>query len=117
MGPPGLRSTSAPATLPVSKVETGLSYEPNNGCGTENMALTSTSRSNLVPRRRRAAVAPRETRPPVEVSVCIVNWNCCEYLRACLRSLLERPQGVSLEVIVVDNASEDGAADMTAEEF
>jgi GT2 family glycosyltransferase len=46
-----------------------------------------------------------------------VNWNCHEYLRACLRSLLERPQGVSLEVIVVDNASQDGAAEMTAREF
>src|SRR5438128_11457356 len=85
--------------------------------GTECMTLISISRSNLLPRRRRAAGVPREARPPIEVSVCIVNWSCHEYLRACLRSLLERPQGVSLEVIVVDNASQDGAAEMTAREF
>jgi GT2 family glycosyltransferase len=49
--------------------------------------------------------------------VCIVNWNCRPLLRACLDSLLRHEQGVRLEVIVVDNASADGAADMVAEEF
>jgi N-acetylglucosaminyl-diphospho-decaprenol L-rhamnosyltransferase len=52
-----------------------------------------------------------------DVSVCIVNWNCRELLRKCLASLYDRPQGVSFEVIVVDNASVDGAADMVADEF
>src|SRR5688572_4088975 len=52
-----------------------------------------------------------------EVSVCIANWNCRELLRACLRSLLRAPQDVSLEVVVVDNASSDGAAEMVAQEF
>ncbi len=51
------------------------------------------------------------------VSVCIANWNCRELLRACLVSLLDHEQGVPLEVIVVDNASADGAADMVADEF
>jgi len=51
------------------------------------------------------------------VSVCIVNWNCRELLRGCLESLLHRDQGASLEVIVVDNASSDGAADMVARAF
>jgi GT2 family glycosyltransferase len=50
----------------------------------------------------------------LDVSVCIVNWNCREMLRACLTSLLRQPQGVRLETIVVDNASTDGAADMVA---
>jgi GT2 family glycosyltransferase len=54
---------------------------------------------------------------PVDISVCIANWNCRDLLRACLGSLLDRPQGVHLEVIVVDNASTDGAAAMVAEEF
>jgi len=53
----------------------------------------------------------------MDVSVCIANWNCRNLLRECLRSLLRQPQGVRLEVIVVDNASEDGAAEMVAEEF
>ena len=51
------------------------------------------------------------------VSVCIVNWNCRDLLRDCLASLLQQPQGISLEVIVVDNASTDGAADMAAASF
>ena len=54
---------------------------------------------------------------PIDVSVCIANWNCKALLRGCLRSLLEQPQGVSLEVIVVDNASSDGSADLVAGEF
>ena len=54
---------------------------------------------------------------PIDVSVCIANWNCKELLRGCLRSLLELPQGVSVEVIVVDNASADGSPDLIAEEF
>ena len=52
------------------------------------------------------------TRPVV--SVCIVNWNCRKLLKACLRSLTPKLQGVRLEVIVVDNASTDGAAEMVA---
>ena len=54
---------------------------------------------------------------PIDVSVCIANWNCRELLRVCLGSLLDCPQGVRLEVIVVDNASSDGAAEMVAREF
>ena len=54
---------------------------------------------------------------PVDVSVCIANWNCREMLRACLESLHDQSQGVRLETIVVDNGSTDGAADMVAREF
>jgi hypothetical protein len=54
---------------------------------------------------------------PIDVSVCIANWNCCDLLRACLESLLDQPQGVRLETIVADNASTDGAADMVEQEF
>src|SRR5262245_49914243 len=68
-----------------------------------------------------ATVAPTPARGPAtaapDVSVCIANWNCRDYLRKCLASLLEFPQGVWVEVIVVDNASSDGAADMVAKEF
>jgi len=53
----------------------------------------------------------------IDVSVCIANWNCVEYLRACLQSLLHQPQGVTIEVLVADNASTDGAPDMVAREF
>jgi GT2 family glycosyltransferase len=49
--------------------------------------------------------------------VCVVNWNCKAELRRCLASLTSRRQGLRLEVIVVDNASTDGAADMVEREF
>ncbi len=65
------------------------------------------------PRRRQAAPLPE----PIDVSVCIANWNCRDMLRRCLESLHDQPQGIRLETIVVDNASTDGAADMVAEEF
>jgi N-acetylglucosaminyl-diphospho-decaprenol L-rhamnosyltransferase len=54
---------------------------------------------------------------PIDLTVCIANWNCRDMLRSCLQSLHDRPQGVRLETIVVDNASSDGAADMVAREF
>jgi N-acetylglucosaminyl-diphospho-decaprenol L-rhamnosyltransferase len=53
----------------------------------------------------------------IDVSVCIANWNCIDMLRACLASLRDQSQGVRLEIIVVDNASSDGAADMVDREF
>lgn len=53
----------------------------------------------------------------LDVSVCIVNWNCREHLQGCLQSLRESAAEVSLEVLVVDNGSSDGAADMVAELF
>jgi N-acetylglucosaminyl-diphospho-decaprenol L-rhamnosyltransferase len=59
--------------------------------------------------------ACRNRRPMV--SVCVVNWNCRALLRKCLRSLSPRRQGPGVEVIVVDNGSADGAADMVAGDF
>src|SRR5262245_61302832 len=76
--------------------------------------------------------APPDTRPaewppgwaqaitddgPIDVSVCIANWNCRDYLRACLESLHDLPQGVRVETIVADNASTDGAVEMLARDF
>ncbi len=46
--------------------------------------------------------------PMVDVTVCIVNWNGVQWLPDCLESL-RRVQGLSKEVIVVDNASSDGS--------
>ena len=53
----------------------------------------------------------------MEISIIIVSYNGREYLRRCLRSLLEHTRGLEYEVVVVDNASRDGSADMVAEEF
>jgi len=49
----------------------------------------------------------------VSVSVIVVNWNRRALLQAALASLA-RPQGLSFEVIVVDNASTDGSPEWLA---
>jgi GT2 family glycosyltransferase len=54
---------------------------------------------------------------PIDVSVCIANWNCRELLRGCLESLHHQLQGVRLEIIVADNGSNDGAAEMVGRDF
>jgi len=53
----------------------------------------------------------------MDVSVCIVNWNTRELLRLCLQAIRERTVGLKAEVIVVDNASADGSAEMVSVEF
>lgn len=53
------------------------------------------------------------------VSIVIVNWNVREMLRACVRSVLDRG-GLArpeMQIIVVDNASADGSAEMMRREF
>jgi hypothetical protein len=54
---------------------------------------------------------------PLDVSVIIVNWNTRDILRDCLRSVYEQTRDIRYEVIVVDNASSDGSAEMVREEF
>ena len=51
------------------------------------------------------------------VSVSIVSFNTRDLLRECLRSLEERRDEADLEVIVVDNGSTDGSAEMVRDEF
>ncbi|HEX6666049.1 MAG TPA: glycosyltransferase family 2 protein [Solirubrobacterales bacterium] len=55
---------------------------------------------------------PLPDRPPPTLSYCVVNTNGREYLLACLAAI-ERthPAGVDHEILVLDNASEDGSAD------
>jgi len=52
-----------------------------------------------------------------DLSILIVNWNSRDFLRKCLASLYSRTKDTSFEVIVVDNASFDGAAELVAAEF
>ncbi len=54
--------------------------------------------------------------PAPDISVAVINWNRREYLRACLTSLAGQ-RGANFEVIVVDNGSSDGSADMARSEF
>ncbi len=43
------------------------------------------------------------------ISIVIVNWNSAEYLRQCLESLVPERKSIEFEVVVVDNATFDGA--------
>ena len=53
----------------------------------------------------------------MDISVIIVNWNVRDLLRRCLASI-EKYRGIlSVESIVVDNASTDGSASMVQKEF
>lgn len=51
------------------------------------------------------------------VSVVIVSWNASDYLVRCLRSLSHDVCRFPMEIIVVDNGSTDGSAELVAELF
>ncbi len=58
-----------------------------------------------------------ESRSCPDLSICIVTWNCYEYLRALLASIDSDRGEFSVEVIVVDNASTDCLAALVEAEF
>lgn len=53
----------------------------------------------------------------MRLSVVIVSWNTRELLAECLASIEAYPPLGEVEVIVVDNASQDGSAEMVARRF
>ena len=53
----------------------------------------------------------------VELSLCISTYLSCDYLRACLTSVYLYPPACSYEIVVVNDYSGDGTAEMVQEEF
>ncbi len=53
----------------------------------------------------------------MDVSIVIVSYNGRDLLRRCLASICEHTRDIEFEVIVVDNASEDGTPEMVSSEF
>ena len=51
----------------------------------------------------------------IDLSIVILNWNVRDLLDGCLASI--RPQGLTLETIVVDNASTDGSVTMVRSKY
>lgn len=53
----------------------------------------------------------------LDLSIVIVNHNTRQLLLECLESIYGRPQGITYEVIVVDNASPDGSVEAVRAQF
>lgn len=60
---------------------------------------------------------PPPVNEPPQVSILIVNWNGREMLRNLLASINANRGEIIVQTIVVDNASQDGSADLVAGEF
>lgn len=53
----------------------------------------------------------------MDLSIIIVNWNTRDLLRDCLNTVYQNLGSMKAEVLVVDNASSDGSAEMIRREF
>ncbi|MFH1030033.1 MAG: glycosyltransferase family 2 protein [bacterium] len=51
------------------------------------------------------------------LSIIIVNWNVKDLLEKCLASVYKETRNIRFEVIVIDNASGDGSAEMIRKKF
>ncbi len=65
----------------------------------------------------RAAAAADTPAATPRLSVVVLSWNTRELLAACLSSLRAVAHELAVQLIVVDNDSADGSADMVAERF
>src|SRR3954453_4203730 len=63
-------------------------------------------------RRRQAALSDMH-----DLAIITVSTNEAHYIRPCLRTVFEHVGDASVDVVVVDNDSHDGTADMVAAEF
>lgn len=70
-------------------------------------------------RRRYASRVAVDLRPSssVDLSVVVVSHEAADDIVGCLASVLDAPDAVSREIIVVDNASTDGTADLVEQRF
>jgi GT2 family glycosyltransferase len=53
----------------------------------------------------------------MDLSIIIVNWNSAAFLRRCLETIYNAPHPFQFEVIVIDNASFDGARELVEQDF
>lgn len=69
----------------------------------------------LIVRIKKAQIYPSGNR--MDVTISIVSYYTKDLLRRCLKSIFKYAKGLEFEVIVVDNASEDGSSEMVDKEF
>jgi len=53
----------------------------------------------------------------IKLSIIIVSWNVKDFLIKCLESCFSKLKGIDFEVIVSDNASQDGTQDIVEKKF
>jgi GT2 family glycosyltransferase len=53
----------------------------------------------------------------LDLSVIVVSWNVRKLLEPCLRSITNAARGLSTEIFVVDNASQDSSVEMVRQLF
>ncbi len=53
----------------------------------------------------------------MDLSIVIVNWNTCELLAQCLQSVYQTTTNLNAELLVVDNASNDGSSVMVSTRY
>ena len=53
----------------------------------------------------------------MDLTISIPTWNSKAYLKRCLESIYQSVNGLACEVVVVDNASSDGTAEMVRQDF
>ncbi|OGJ84550.1 MAG: hypothetical protein A2268_11215 [Candidatus Raymondbacteria bacterium RifOxyA12_full_50_37] len=53
----------------------------------------------------------------MDLSIIIINWKSVAYLEKCVASIFAHTKDLEYEVIVVDNASDDGCCGMLAEKY
>lgn len=58
-----------------------------------------------------------QARGAMDLSIIIVNWHSKEYLGKCIDSIVKSTRNVKAEIIVVDNASFDGCAELLKQHF
>ena len=58
-----------------------------------------------------------ELSPVVDVTIVVVSFNTRDLTNQCLKSIYSETGNVNFQVVVVDNASTDGSAQMVAEQF
>ncbi len=58
-----------------------------------------------------------KVKDPVDISIVVVSYNTQALLRSCIQTIYDYRDDLEVQVLVVDNASSDGSADMIAAEF
>ena len=84
-------------------------------CAPAREALHLPARSSPQPDKKLASMSVFSN--SMDISVVIVGWNARHYLELCLESLETAPPRRSIEILVVDNASTDGSAEMIETRF